>query len=146
VSGVVPAELTAGDLAVVLVSLAAVAAFVLLLVALQSLLRTLREVRATLERIQRDAVPLVAEMSEAVGQAGAEVERVDELIDAAAAIQHTVDNASRLTYLAFSNPLIKVVAFFRGLGRGTGRALGSGGRRRRRVEERRRERAERKAA
>ena len=138
--------MTAADLAVVLVCLAACAAFVVLLVAVQSLLATLRELRTTLERIQRDAVPLMSEMSETVGQAGAEVERVDELIDAAAAIQHTVDNASRLTYLAFSNPLIKVVAFFRGLGRGTGRALGSGGRRRRRVASRRQQRNDRKAA
>lgn len=129
--------MSAGDLAAVLVTLAAIAAFVLLVVTSLAVLRTLRELRATLESIHDETVPLVAAMSESVAQAGAEVERVDELIDAAAAIQHTVDHASRLTYLAFSNPLIKVVALFRGTGRGFGRAFGSRGRRRRRIAVRR---------
>ena len=113
--------MSAADLAAVLVSVAAIAAFVVLLVTLQALLRTLRDLRATLERVQRDAVPLVSRMHATVQQAGAEVDRVDDLLDTAAAIQQTVDHASRLTYVAFSNPLIKVVAFFRGIGRGVGR-------------------------
>jgi len=138
--------MSAADLAAVLVSLAALAAFVVLIVTAQSLLRTLREVRTTLERIRVEAMPLVEDMRSAVSSAGAEIERVDELLDAAASIQHTVDHASRLTYLAFSNPLIKVVAFFRGLGRGIGRALGAGGRRRRRVESRRQQRENKRAA
>jgi hypothetical protein len=137
---------SAADLAAVLVSLAALGAVIVMVVSVLSLLRTLREVRATLEQIQVEAVPLVTEMRATVSSAGAEVERVDELIDAAASIQHTVDRASRLTYLAFSNPLIKVVAFFRGLGRGVGRAFGAGGRRRRRVESRRQQRESKRAA
>lgn len=104
--------MSAGDLATVLVALAAIAAFVVLLVTIQALLRTLRELRVTLERLNRETVPLVDEMRDTVQQAGAEVDRVDDLLGAAASIQHTVDSASRLTYVAFSNPLIKVVAFF----------------------------------
>jgi len=137
---------SASDLAAILVSLAAIAGFVVLLVTLQALLRTLRELRSTLDRVQAEAVPLVRAMHDTVEQAGAEVERVDELLDTAAAIAQTVDQASRLTYAAFSNPLIKVVAFFRGLGRGTSRAFGRGGRRRRRVAARRTERETGKAA
>lgn len=138
--------MSAADLAAILVSIAAAAAFVVLLVTLQSLLRVLRNLRSTLEQVQRDAVPLVSRMHETVQQAGAEVDRVDDLLETAAAIQQTVDNVSRLTYVAFSNPLIKVVAFFRGIGRGVGRAFGRGGRRRRRVAARRTERDARKAA
>ena len=138
--------MSAADLAAVLVSLAAIASFVVLLVTLQSLLRALRDLRETLERVQREAVPLVTRMHDTVQQAGAEVDRVDDLLDTAAAIQQTVDNASRLTYVAFSNPLIKIVAFFRGSGRGVGRAFGRGGRRKRRVASRRSEREARKAA
>jgi hypothetical protein len=85
----------------------------------------------------------VSELRDTVRRAGAEVDKVDDLLDAASAIQHRVDGASRLTFLAFSNPLIKVVALFRGLGRGLGRAFGRGGRRRRRVEVRREARAQR---
>lgn len=43
--------------------------------------------------------------------------RVDELLDRAESISTTVDSASRLTYLAVSNPLIKVVAVAAGAGR-----------------------------
>ncbi len=129
--------MTAADLAAVLVSIAAIAAFVVLLVTVQALLRTLRDVRTTLDQLAADTLPLLGELRTTVEQAGLEVDRVDELLDTAASIQQTVDHASRLTYVAFSNPIIKVVAFFRGLGRGVGRALGSGGRRRRRVQARR---------
>ena len=138
--------MSGADLAVVLVTVVAVAALVVLVVALVSLLRTLRELRSVLAGVQREALPLVADLRDTVVQAGAEVDRVDDLLDTAAAIAQTVDNASRLTYVAFSNPLIKVVAFFRGIGRGVGRAFGRGGRRKRRVAARRSDREARKAA
>lgn len=138
--------MSGADLAIVLITVVTLAAFVALAIALVSLLRTLRELRTTLADIRRKALPLVSELRDTVAAAGAEVERVDDLIDAAASIQQTVDAASRLTYVAFSNPLIKVVAFFRGIGRGTGRAVGRGGRRRRRLESRRAERDTRTAA
>jgi hypothetical protein len=137
---------SAGDLAAVLVTVAAAAALVVLVVVASAVLRTLRAVRASVERFEQEAVPLVAQLRDTVRQAGAEVDRVDELLDAASSIQHTVDHASRLTYLAFSSPLIKVVAFFRGLGRGVARAFGRGGRRRRRVQARREQRASKEAA
>jgi hypothetical protein len=135
--------MTAADLAIVLVCVAATGALVALVGAVQSLLRTTRELRLTVERLEGEALPLVAELHDTVRRAGAEVDKVDDLLDAAAAIQHTVESASRLTFLAFSNPLIKVVALFRGIGRGLGRAFGFRGRRRRRVELRREARAAR---
>jgi hypothetical protein len=131
---------SATDLAAVLVAIAAVVCLVVLLAVVQSLLRTTRELRTVLERMHLESRRLVGEMHRSVLQAEAEVERVDGLIDAAASIQHSVDGASRLTYLAFSNPLIKVVAVARGLVRGTSRVFGGAGRRRRRVEARRHER------
>ena len=138
--------MSAADLAVVLVTFAAIAAFVVLVVAAMSLLRTARALRTSAEHLESEIRPLVAELQATVVLAGAEVDRVDDLLDAAAAIQQTVDHASRLTFVAFSNPLIKVVAFIRGIGRGTGRALGAPARRHRRVSVRREERAAKRAA
>lgn len=138
--------MSAADLAVVLVSVAGVAALVALALTVQATLRTLREVRLTLAEVRAETVPLVRDMRDTVAQAGAEVERVDQLLDAAESIQRTVESASRLTYVAFSNPLIKVVAFFRGIGRALGRVFGAGGRRRRRVGARRAERDPGRAA
>jgi predicted PurR-regulated permease PerM len=136
--------MTAVDLAIVLVSLAAVAALVVLMVTVQSLLRTTRELRGSVERLEHEALPLVVELLDTVRRAGDEVDKVDDLLEVASAIQHTVEGASRLTFVAFSNPLIKLVALVRGTRRGLRRAFGFGGRRRRRVELRREARAARR--
>jgi hypothetical protein len=136
---------SAADLALVLVSGAAVAALVVLVAVVQSLLRTTGELRGAVERLEREAVPLVSELRDTVRRAGAEVDKVDDLLEVASAIQHTVEGASRLTFVAFSNPLIKVVALVRGTIRGIRRALGVGGRRRRRVEVRRQARQARRS-
>jgi hypothetical protein len=116
--------MSAGDLALVLVTVMAVGAFVVLVVAAQSLLRTSRALRAALDDLRREALPLVDELRGTVADAGAEVERVDELLGTAEAISARVDAASRLGYLAFRAPFIKVVAFFRGIGRFLGRLVG----------------------
>jgi hypothetical protein len=132
--------MSAADLAIVLVSLAAIAALVVLVAAVQALVRTTAELRGTVERLEHEALPLVAELRTTVRRAGAEVDKVDDLLEVASAIQHTVEGASRLTFVAFSHPLIRIVALFRGTARGLRRALGLGGRRRRRVEVRRQSR------
>lgn len=137
--------MSASDLAAVLVAVSAAAAFVVVLVAVQSLLRALRELRASLEVLERQTVPLLEELRATVDEAGAEVERVDELLDAAETIASTVESASRLSYLAFRRPLIRLVALFRGIGRFF-RRLVPGGRRRRRDAGNRRSVHEREAA
>ena len=61
------------------------------------------------------------ELGDTVRNANAELERVDGLLGTAESISGTVDSASRLLYLAFSNPVIKAMA----LASGTGRAARS---------------------
>ncbi len=118
--------MSAGDLAAVLVTVLAIGSFVVLVAAVQSLLRTSRELRASLDALREEALPLVVELRGTVHDAGAEVERVDELIGTAEAISARVDAASRLGYLAFRAPIIKVMAFFRGIGRFFGGLFGIG--------------------
>lgn len=101
--------------------IAAIASAVLalgILGALVSLTRTMRAVRETVEELRLEALPLVRDARQAVGAASAEVARVDTLLGSAESISATVDSASRLAYLAFSNPVIKAMA----LGAGTTRA------------------------
>ncbi|HVN51007.1 MAG TPA: hypothetical protein VMT43_06215 [Acidimicrobiales bacterium] len=113
--------MSAGDLAAVIVSGVVIAAIVVTAVAASSLLRTLRELNTTLARVQREALPMMGELRDTVSAAGAEVERVDELLDTAEAISATVEGASRVGYLAFRAPLIRAVALGRGIGRGARR-------------------------
>lgn len=125
--------MSAGDLAAVVVVLVAVAAIVALALATASLVRTLRELRGTVDELRAQALPLLTDLRATVVDAGAEVERVDALLDAAEAISARVDSASRLGYLAFRAPLIRFVAFWRGVGRGLGRLVGLGRRQRSRA-------------
>lgn len=110
--------MTAGEVAA-LIAAVAIAVLVLgLVIALVSLIGTLRSLREAAEALRRTTVPLVSDMRETVAQANAGLERVDGLLGTAESISGTVDSASRLAYLAFSNPLVKAMAF----GAGTARA------------------------
>jgi hypothetical protein len=59
-------------------------------------------------------VPVVDELRRTVTTANAELERLDALLDSATSVSSTVDSASHLAYLAFSNPLIKAMALATG--------------------------------
>jgi hypothetical protein len=104
----------AGEVAAVVVAVVSVVALALLSLALVSLTRTLRALRQAVDDLRTQAVPAVTEMRDTVRQANAELERVDHLLGTAESISATVDSASHLAYLAFSNPVIKVMALSAG--------------------------------
>ena len=105
------------DAAAVVVAVACGLAIAVLLVAVFALTRTMRELRGAIEELRRETLPVVSEMHQALGQANVELERVDNLLGTAESISTTVDSASRLAYLAFSNPVIKALAFASGTSR-----------------------------
>jgi hypothetical protein len=108
---------TTTEFAALVVAIASVISVVLLAVALTSIIRTLRSVRDTVELLRTETVPVMTELGETVRNANAELERVDHLLGTAESISGTVDSASRLAYLAFSNPVIKAMALATGTGR-----------------------------
>ncbi|MGH8998295.1 MAG: hypothetical protein ACRDY7_02785 [Acidimicrobiia bacterium] len=105
-------------------ALAAVAAVLagVVLVVLASLVRTLRALAAVVEDLNRETVPLLAELRGDAAKASAELDRVEDLVGAAESVTRRVDDASRLAYLTFANPVVKVMAFGSGVGR-AGRRL-----------------------
>jgi hypothetical protein len=107
----------AGDAAAVVVAVASGVAVVALLVAVVSLTRAAAELRRTAEELRAEALPVMADLRRTVASAGAELERVDTLLGTAENVTSTVDSASRLAYLALSNPVIKALAFASGTGR-----------------------------
>jgi predicted PurR-regulated permease PerM len=115
---------SANDLATIVVVILAFFAFVVVLLAMQSLVRSLRDLRTSLDTLHDQTVPLIEELRATVRDAGAEVDRVDQLLDAAESISSTVDSATRLSYLAFRAPMLRFVAFFKGVGRFVGRLFG----------------------
>lgn len=105
-------EIAALIAAVAVAVVATVAVFVLV-----SLSKTIRELRHTVDDLRRETMPVVLDAQRAVSQANDELVRVDQLLDTAQSVGRTVDSASRLAYLTFSNPIVKVLAFSAGTGR-----------------------------
>ena len=109
--------MTATELAALIVAIASVVAVVLLAFVLVSVTRTLKEVRAAVEVLRVETLPVMIELGDTVRSANAELERVGGVIGTAQSISGTVDSASRLAYQAFSNPVIKGLAVASGTGR-----------------------------
>jgi len=108
---------TATELAALIVAIASVVAVVLLAVALVSITRTLKAVREAAQLLRDETVPVMVELGDTVREASTEIERVNGLLGRAEAISGTVDSASRLAYLAISNPVIKTMAAASGTGK-----------------------------
>jgi hypothetical protein len=113
-----------GEWAAVVTSVAVVILVGGLLVALMALARTLRTLREGVEDLRREAVPAVDEMRQTVHQARDELDRLDSLINTAETISQTVDAASRLAYLTFSNPAVKALSIGTGVGKAVRRLRG----------------------
>ncbi|MDQ3570872.1 MAG: DUF948 domain-containing protein [Actinomycetota bacterium] len=103
--------MTAGEVAAIIAAVAGAILVVGMLFALASFTSTLRTMRTTVEELRRETVPLVADLRATLEQANAELARVDGLLGTAESVGTTVDSASRLAYLALSNPVIKAMAF-----------------------------------
>ena len=111
------AEMSASDLAAIIVAVASILGVVVLVFALVALTRTLATLRLSIEELRRETLPVIDELQRTVTQANTDLERLDALLDSATSVTNTVDSASQLAYLAFSNPVIKAIAFATGTGR-----------------------------
>jgi hypothetical protein len=111
------AEVSAADVAAVIVAIVSVIAVVLLVTVVVAVNRTLTTVRLSVEQLRREALPVLDELHQTVKAANAELERVDGLLDSATSISSTVDSATHLAYLAFSSPVIKAIALASGTAR-----------------------------
>jgi uncharacterized protein YoxC len=102
--------MSAGEIAVLVASIACVVAVIGLLVAVGRLRREIRSVAAVADQLRQQTVPLVVEAHRVVDQAATEMERVGAVLDTTESVHATVDSASKLAYRAFANPVVKVLA------------------------------------
>jgi hypothetical protein len=107
---------TAGEIAAVIGSVVGTLVLLGFLIAFNGLVKTLRKLNDSIEELRREVVPLAGQWRATVDQANAELHRVDGLLTTAESVSQTVDSASRLAYLALSNPIIKAMAFSAGTG------------------------------
>src|SRR5580704_6230554 len=120
--------MSAGEIAVLVASVACAVAVLGLLIALRSLRREVRALGRLADQLTRQTVPLVADAHRVVDQAATEMERVGAVLESTESVHSTVDSASRLAYRAFANPVVKVLAVKAGAAGGMRRlASGSNG-------------------
>lgn len=115
--------MSAGALAAV-VSLAVAVAAVGSVVVVVAAVRTLATVRTTVQDLRHEGVPLLAELRATTRQLSTELARLDDLLDTAESIGDNVDSASRLTYMAVANPVVKAMSMATGASRALRRLRG----------------------
>lgn len=111
------AEMSAGDLALVVVTACSIVAVGAVLAVTVKMLALVRSLRRSIDRLDAEMLPLVDDLAEALADANLELERVERLVGSAEAISATVDATSKLAYRALSAPVIKTVAVTSGASR-----------------------------
>jgi hypothetical protein len=106
------------------VALTAVAAVLVVALAflLAALIRTLRSLQSVVDDLNREALPLLENLEGDARKASQGLDRVGDLVGAAESVTRRVDGASKLAYVTFSNPVVKVLAVGHGVSR-VGRKL-----------------------
>lgn len=122
--------MSAGDLALVVVTVAALVAVAATLAATVALVRSVRSVRRSLVQLEAD----LAATRQAVVDADAEVRRVDDALSNAEDLTAELATSTSLVRRLAVRPLVRIAAVFRGVGRSVagvgGGGEGSGGGRR----------------
>jgi hypothetical protein len=116
--------MSADDVAVLVASSAAALAALASLVAVVVMGRRLRDLRRIVDDLQTETVPLLRGARLVVEEAATEMVRVGDVLGSAEAVSATVDSASRFAYRAFSNPVVKVLAYATGTGTALRRLFG----------------------
>jgi hypothetical protein len=118
--------MSADQVAALVTAIAAGVAALVLVAVVVVLGRRVRELGQAVDELRRETVPLVHDARVVVDQAATEMVRVGDVLDSAEAVSATVDSASRLAYRAFSNPVVKVLAYSTGVGSALRRFFGRG--------------------
>ncbi len=111
------------------VAVAAVGSVVVVVAAVRTLAHmrtTLTSVRTAVEELRREGVPLLTDLRGVTRQLSDELARLDTLLDTAESIGDNVDSASRLTYMAVANPVVKAMSLATGASKALRRLRGKG--------------------
>lgn len=119
------AEMTAQDVAVLTAVVVSVVAAAAITVALVLVVQTLRALRDELADFRRRSDEALAELSDTVEVARADLERVDDLVGSAEALAATVDGVAKVGYLTVGKPVIRTVALAKGTSRAARRIRGT---------------------
>ncbi len=106
--------MSASDLALVVLSVVALAAVGVLAVVSVRLTALVADLRASTESFVAQATPLLEEISRSAEGAADQVDRLDALIGTASSLTDGVDTATTATVRMLSHPVIKTAALAKG--------------------------------
>ncbi len=106
--------MTAGELAIVLGTVLCAIGFAALVVVLMRVLDTLNALRRSVEELNEQTRPLIADPKASVEDARDDLDRFDRVLGSAEAISSNVEGVSRVARMALATPVIKTVALASG--------------------------------
>ena len=118
--------MTGTELAAIIVAVCSIGALLLMVYLAMTMRASMQSMQRAMDTLVSETIPVVNDLRSTVMQANGQLEKTDSLLDTASSIGGTVDSASRLAYLALSNPVIKAMAFASGTARAAKRFRGSG--------------------
>lgn len=113
--------MSTGEIAGVIGAIAGAILVVGVLYALFTLSRAMQTLQHAVDDLHGEALPLLEDVKHIVKQANADLDRAGRVLERAESLTRTLDAASRLAYLTFSNPVVKAVAFGSGVARASRR-------------------------
>lgn len=112
------AEMTGRDWAMVALILCIALVFFVTAAIIANLIRVVNSVKALLDGVTKETVPLIGEVGNSVRSVNRELERVDGIIGSVQKVAHNAELVSDTVRLTVTNPLVKALAFFAGAKRG----------------------------
>ena len=112
---------SATDLAIVIVSVVALASAGVVVALALSFRRAVGDLRTALEQVNEVAVPAAQELAASAERVEADLDRAGGLLDAAEIVSARADTLSKVTYRALADPVIRTAAVIKGTSTATRR-------------------------
>lgn len=116
--------MSAGDLAAVLVAIAAFGVVAAAVAVVMHLRHSVRELEAALAHLQNDIEPATAGLVDTANRLASEADRAEGVLDTIDAISARSDAVSKATYRAVAEPVIRTVSVIKGTSRAARRLRG----------------------
>jgi uncharacterized protein YoxC len=115
----VVAETTARDWAMVALLGALALVFFVTAAIITNLFRVVTSIKNLIDGVANETVPIIHEAGNSVKLVNKEIERVDAVLGSVQKVSQNVELISDTVRVAVANPLVKAVAFFSGVRRGS---------------------------
>ena len=109
--------MSAGQLAAAALIMGTAVVVVGLLFTMAYAIRAIAVFKRSVQTVTERTLPLIADMHTSIQQNGAELARVDTLLNTADSISATMDSAARIAYNTVSNPVVKALSAGTGIAR-----------------------------